>query len=147
MSAVPSSIACDRFREQVSLSLDGELSQLERRMLDAHLARCASCAAFSDDLGRFTEDLRRAPFERPRNPIVVQRPRRVALARLQVGVAAAFALAALGLGTQLSTQGSHPQLTNSDSVTRYPTQADLAKELAIIEGANDPPVSPRAGVL
>jgi anti-sigma factor RsiW len=147
MSAVGASIACDRFREQVSLSLDGELSQLERRMLDAHLARCASCSAFADDVRAFTEDLRAAPLERLRRPVVVQRPRRIGTARLQIGIAAAFALAALGLGTQLSTQGPSPRSTNSDSVTRYPTQADLAKEIAIIENVGDPPRSPRAAVL
>jgi predicted anti-sigma-YlaC factor YlaD len=147
MSVLRAAIACDRFREQVSLSLDGELSQLEHRMLDAHLARCPSCSAFADDVRSFTDDLRAAPLERPLRPIVVQRRRRIATARLQVGVAAAFALAALGLGTQLSTQGTSTRATHSDSVTRFPTQADLAKEIAIIENMGDPPVSPRAGVL
>lgn len=147
MSVLRASIACDRFREQVSLSLDGELSQLEHRMLDAHLLRCASCSAFADDVRSFTADLRAAPLERPRRRIVVQRPRRIATARLQIGVAAAFALAALGLGTQLSTHGTSTRVTHSDSVTRFPTQADLVKEMAMIASANDPPVSPRSGVL
>ena len=148
MSAVGASVACDRFREQVSLSLDGELSQLESRMLDAHLARCPSCSTFAVDVTAFTEDLRTSPLERPRRPIVVQRPRRIATARLQVGIAAAFALAALGLGTQLSTtHGPRPQVSQADAVTRFPSQADLAKELEIIANVGDPPRSPRAGVL
>jgi anti-sigma factor RsiW len=146
MSTVRAAIVCDRFREQISLSLDGELSQLERRMLDAHVARCPSCEAFAEDVTTFTRELRSAPLERPRRAIVVQRPRRVTTARLQIGIAAAFAFAALGLGTQLSTHGPEAQRSFSD-VTRFPTEAELAKEIAIIETANDPPVSPRSGVL
>lgn len=147
MSVLRAAVGCDRFREQVSLSLDGELSQLEHRMLETHLTRCPSCSAFADDVRLFTEDLRAAPLERPHRPVVVQRPRRIATARLQIGVAAAFALAALGLGTQLSTQATSTRATHSDSVTRHPTQAELVKEMAMIASANDPPVSPRSGVL
>ena len=44
MSAVYPLSVCARVREQVSLELDGELSQLEQRMLAAHLERCAACA-------------------------------------------------------------------------------------------------------
>jgi predicted anti-sigma-YlaC factor YlaD len=147
MSTMRAAVVCDRFREQISLSLDGELSQLERRMLDAHLARCPSCEAFADDLTTFTRELRSAPLERPRRVIVVQRPRRITTARLQVGIAAAFAFAALGLGTQLSTQEHDARGTHSDVVTRYPTDAELVREISIIETANDPPISPRSGVL
>lgn len=147
MSVLRASFACDRFREQVSLSLDGELSQLEQRMLEAHLARCADCDAFADDVRSFTEGLRAAPLERSRRPVVVERPRRLTTARIQIGVAAAFAFAALGLGTQLSAQGTSTQAIHSDVVTRFPSQAELAKEMAMIASAMNPPVSPRSGVL
>ena len=34
---------CDRARAWVSLRLDDEISELEERLLEAHLGRCAAC--------------------------------------------------------------------------------------------------------
>ena len=45
---------CDRLREQVSASLDGELSQLESARLQTHLAGCASCRSFAATAGMNT---------------------------------------------------------------------------------------------
>ena len=110
MSAVYPLSVCARVREQVSLELDDELSQLERRMLTAHLERCAACATYADDVRDLTERMRSAPLHTMRRPVVVRRQRSITTTRLQIGVAAAFALAALGLGTQLAatpeSQGS-----------------------------------------
>ena len=52
MSAAYPQTVCSRVREQVSLELDGELSQLEQRMLGAHLERCGGCAAYADGRAR-----------------------------------------------------------------------------------------------
>ncbi|HSI97242.1 MAG TPA: zf-HC2 domain-containing protein, partial [Gaiellaceae bacterium] len=98
---------CERMREQVSLGLDTELSQLEVRMLDAHLVRCAACLAYKADVEGFTEQIRNAPYQVLERPVAVRRHRRLTTARLQVGVAAAFAFAALGLGSQLAGWHSH----------------------------------------
>ena len=104
VSAVPSPSSCQRVREQVSLLLDDELSQLERRMLGAHLRRCADCSAYADEVTTFTDQIRYAPMETLTRQIVVQRRRRIPAAmRLQAGVAAALAFAALGLGSQLAS--------------------------------------------
>jgi predicted anti-sigma-YlaC factor YlaD len=103
MSAVYPLSVCARVREQVSLELDDELSQLEQRMLTAHLERCAACATYADDVRDLTERMRSAPLHTMRRPVVVRRQRSITTTRLQIGVAAAFALAALGLGTQLAT--------------------------------------------
>ena len=101
MSAAYPLTVCVRVREQVSLELDGELSQLEQRMLKSHLDRCARCAAYASDVRDFTDRMRVAPHAVMQRPVVVRRrPSRTV--RLQVGVAAGFALAALGLGTQLA---------------------------------------------
>jgi anti-sigma factor RsiW len=132
MTAVRPSLVCQRVREQVSLLLDDELSQLERRMLASHLARCAACDAYAAEVTVFTEALRNAPPEVLERPVVVQRPRRLAGVRLQAGVAAALAFAALGLGSQLATSGPASDFSAS-SVTRFPTQAELSREIAIIE--------------
>jgi anti-sigma factor RsiW len=134
MTAVRPSLLCQRVREQVSLQLDDELSQLERRMLAAHLERCPDCHEFAEEIVAFTEELRSAPLEVLERPVVVTRPRRLAAVRLQAGVAAALAFAALGLGTQLATSGPSSDLSlASASVTRYPTQAELQREVAIIQ--------------
>ncbi len=52
---------CHRTRQQVSLRLDSELSELEEALVASHLARCATCNAFADDLEAFTGALRAAP--------------------------------------------------------------------------------------
>jgi anti-sigma factor RsiW len=102
MSVAYPQTVCTRVREQVSLELDGELSQLEQRMLATHLERCPRCAVYAADVRDLTERIRNAPQATMQRPVVVRRRRPLTTVRLQVGVAAAFALAALGLGTQLA---------------------------------------------
>ena len=107
MNVVRSSIACQRIREQVSLRLDAELSQLELRMVAAHLERCAECHAFEESVREFTEGLRAAPLQSPRAPILVQRAhRRVSLSAAQISVAATLAVAVLGVLSQVGLPGS-----------------------------------------
>jgi anti-sigma factor RsiW len=127
MSAVYPQSVCARVREQVSLELDGELSQLEQRMLEAHLERCSACATYADDVRDLTERIRSAPLHSLRRPVVVRRARHLSTARLQVGIAAAFALAALGLGTQLA--------------------ASPAREGTLARNDGQPNLSPPSGVL
>jgi predicted anti-sigma-YlaC factor YlaD len=55
---------CERARFWTSLRLDGELSELEGALLDAHLARCAACRAVADGFDASTTALRSAPLER-----------------------------------------------------------------------------------
>jgi len=133
MSAVQPLSGCQRIREQVSLQLDDQLSQLEERMLASHLVRCAECSAYAAEVSAFTETLRSAPFEVLEYPIVVRRRRRTITTRLQVGVAAAFALAALGLGSQLAASEPTAEFSQPGSVTRYPTRAELDRELELLE--------------
>jgi anti-sigma factor RsiW len=47
----------------VSLGLDEELSELERRLLDAHLARCVDCSAFASHVRQVVAELRSTPDE------------------------------------------------------------------------------------
>jgi predicted anti-sigma-YlaC factor YlaD len=123
---------CKRVREQVSLQLDGELSQLELRMLDAHLARCADCSDYAAEVAQFTHAMRAAPLETLERPIVLRRPGRVAVARLHMGVAAAIALAAVGLASQLSSiDGAGPGTARAG--TLYQTRSQLDRELEMID--------------
>lgn len=128
MSAAYPQTVCTRVREQVSLELDGELSQLEQRMLAAHLERCPRCAAYAADVRVFTERMRSAPPAFMQRPVVVRRRSPLSAIRLQAGVAAAFALAALGLGTQLA---SSPE--RSSSLARFEGQPTLSPPRAVLE--------------
>jgi predicted anti-sigma-YlaC factor YlaD len=101
-------------------------------MLDSHLRRCAECAAYADDVTTFTDQIRYAPMEVLERQIVAQRRRRMPAIRVQGGVAAALAFAALGLGSQLAT-GPTSELSAFGTNTRYPTQAELQREVAILK--------------
>ena len=127
MSVAYPQTVCSRVREQVSLELDGELSQLEQRMLGAHLERCPRCAAYAAEVRDVTERIRNAPRAVMQRPVVVRRRRPLTTVRLQVGVAAAFALAALGLGTQLAS--TEPQ----GSLARFEGQPALNPPRSVYE--------------
>jgi anti-sigma factor RsiW len=126
MSAVPRTVVCDRVRAQISLRLDGELSQLESRMLESHLSRCADCREYDADVARITADLRSAPLEQMERPVVIRRPRRVSALRLQTGVAAALAVAVLGAASQIAAPDTEPSFASPE---RYPTSRQLTREV------------------
>lgn len=133
MSLLAPTVICERVRGQVSLELDGELSQLERRMVSAHLSRCAECRTFAEGAASFTRALREAPLELFERPIAVRQLRRPAvLGRFQVGVAAAVAMVAVGLASQLGSGGSS-RAGSPDAVSQFQTRAELERELALIE--------------
>jgi anti-sigma factor RsiW len=134
MSVAYSQTICARVREQVSLELDAELSQLEQHMLATHLERCPRCAAYAADVREVTEQIRTAPQAVMQRPVVVRRRRALTTARLQAGVAAAFALAALGLGTQLaaSTESQSSLSRFEGRPTLNPPRVVLEQEEAIL---------------
>jgi anti-sigma factor RsiW len=135
MSTVRPSVICDRIRSQISLDLDDELSQLERAMVSAHLERCAECSRYRDEISAFTGALRAAPLERMESPIALRRPRRGIAARVQAGAAAAVAVVAVGVASQIAAQ-SPSQGFPSSSEIRYPSQRAIERELAILESVN-----------
>jgi anti-sigma factor RsiW len=128
VSAAHRSLVCERVRAQISLELDSELSELERRMLDAHLLGCRACSAYSADVTDFTTMLRSAPLEQLTRAIRVYSPRRAALARIHVGLAAAVAIAAVGSVLQIGLPGveSDPAL---EQPSRFPTLSDGRNEM------------------
>jgi predicted anti-sigma-YlaC factor YlaD len=127
MRSVVTSAVCERVRAQISLELDGELSELEGRMLASHLERCPECRAFEADLIAFTNELRSAEPESLEHPIVFRRQRRVSFARVQVGVAAAVAVIALGAGAQVME--SEPAQESFRSPVRFATSNQLTREV------------------
>ena len=116
-------MVCERVRTQVSAELDGELSEIERRMLAAHLLSCPACRAYEADVVSFTTKLRSAPLETIGLPINIHRhrPRRIALARVHVGLAAALAIAVMGSVLQLGFPGPQRASTREGQPLRFPT--------------------------
>ena len=135
MSAVRPSVVCERVRAQVSLQLDDELSQLERRMLAAHLERCGDCRSYADEVFAFTRTLREAPLESLESPLVIRRARRPSIARLQIGVAAGLVVAVLGAVSQFTASDSQsPSLSRFEGAQNLsPPSAVLEREQAILQ--------------
>jgi predicted anti-sigma-YlaC factor YlaD len=100
---------CERTRARVSLALDGELSQVERALLRAHVGRCTECAAFARDLDGLTQELRAAHLERPRGRMPARR-RKPGARRLQLGLVAAVVALAAGLGSLAGSLTPRAQL-------------------------------------
>ena len=105
-------------------------------MVAAHLERCAECQTFEVSVREFTDELRAAPLQSPRLPIVVRRVhRRVSLSTAQVSVAAALAVAVLGLLSQVGLPGSpDPAVGGSRSTTNlFKTSWQPEREIAQID--------------
>jgi len=131
-------VACERVRSQVSLELDGELSQLERAMLAAHVLRCADCRAYRGDVHALTRALRAAALEAA-PPVTVRRYRRsTAAIRFRAGVAAAMAFAVVGVATQMVQGRADGSSISSFRVIHFQTQSELEHEQALIEGTAAP---------
>jgi predicted anti-sigma-YlaC factor YlaD len=86
---------CERARSWASLRADGELSELESALLDAHVSRCSSCRAFARGTEEIAGALRAARLERPA-PVALrlQRAGRAGLRALQVAAAIAVVVTA-----------------------------------------------------
>ena len=88
---------CERARLWASLRLDGELSELEGALLDAHLARCDGCRAVAASFGASTSALRSAPLERIA-PVAVDLPRSPRRLLATIAVAAVLVLGVIAGG-------------------------------------------------
>ena len=55
---------CEEYRALISCAVDGELTEEERRQLDAHLSECEDCRAYRDALLSLSEELQK-PVDPP----------------------------------------------------------------------------------
>src|SRR3954468_10614087 len=124
------SATCDRARAWISLRSDGELSDFECALLDAHLGRCASCSAFAVDVGSITEALRLEPLELLSRPvdIAVRRRRSYRLPTTAAASAAAVVVTLIGAFAMLGSSGpSHSSLAQGTG------NEDLSRVLAMVK--------------
>ena len=135
---------CERVRNQISLALDAEVSELDRRLVASHLARCAECRAAESTVRTFTEELRAAPLEVPRQSIVLtrSRPRRRALlTRGEFSAAATVLIAFVAVASQFGAPDSRATSNRLTTATLF--QAAWTPEL---EMAQIDPSEPARGV-
>jgi len=130
----------------MSVLLDAEVSELDRRLVAAHLARCAACRAFDQSLQGLTQELRAAPLESPYQPIALPHlprlPRRIALATAQFSAAATVLIALLGVGVpEPQGRSASPQVRTSNLFkTSWQPELELAQidDGARIRGNDQP---------
>jgi hypothetical protein len=115
MTVTPRSAACERARFWASLLPDGELSLFERRLLDAHCVRCASCRELHDDVKAVTTVVRTTPLEEMSRPVRVVRQRLPAW-RPAAGVVASGGAAVLAF---VLAVWIGPQVRSAHVTTRY----------------------------
>jgi anti-sigma factor RsiW len=113
-------VECERARTWASLGLDGELSQVEQALLRAHVGRCAACAEFAHDLDGLTQELRRAPLERPAAEAVPERRARSGRRMLQLGAAAAAVVLAAGFGSLAGSLTSRQPTAVAARAAQFP---------------------------
>lgn len=103
------SATCDRARAWTSRRSDGELSEFECALLDAHLARCPACATFAADVGSITNALRSAPLVTLSRPvdIAARRRRSYRLPTTAAASAAAVIVTLAGAFAMLGSSGPH----------------------------------------
>lgn len=119
----PKTHLCERARAWSSLRTDGELSELESALLDAHLRRCEPCRSFALGAEAVAAALRSAALL-PAAPVVVAplRARRTGLRALQVAAAVAVVVSAGIVAAVTGPSGS----------------ASAAKPVSMVAGLDSP---------
>lgn len=146
MGQISSILDCERVRESVSASVDGELSQAEAAGVEAHLVSCESCRLYAAGFGETARLLRSAPLEELGFTIALP-ARRYALAhKVQVGAAAAAIAATVGLSALVGTLGS-TRTSSSDAQALAGTSEPVAlrnpeAELRMLQRATEPRSKP-----
>jgi anti-sigma factor RsiW len=122
-----------------ALAPDGELSELERKLLDAHVERCAACAHFKTEVACVAAELRAASLHPLPQPVSVPVwRRRQAYARMRtVGAAAAVAVMAIGVASRSPLPTDDRESLDLPRVTNFANNAQREVELIIRRVEND----------
>jgi hypothetical protein len=125
MARHPTGVLCERARGWAALAPDGELSELERKLLDAHLQRCHACGYFAVQVAAVAAELREAALQPLPRPVSVPIWRRRPIyARVRaVGAAAAVAVMALGVASRAPLSPSDRDSSELPRVTNFANQA------------------------
>jgi predicted anti-sigma-YlaC factor YlaD len=122
---------CARARAWVSHEVDGELSQLERLFLAAHVRRCGECARFAEDVRGFTHVVRSTPLESPTFTLELpeRRPARVRVVA-RIAIATALVAIAAGLGVLAGSNAGGPdrQATSPVGDVAFAVQKSVDRE-------------------
>jgi anti-sigma factor RsiW len=138
----PDRALCHRSREWISLRLDGELSELAAKMLDAHLGRCVECREFEAEVVAATRLVRTSPLERLEHPVALPRGRRLAFQTRKLGAAvAAVAAVAVGVVAFLNVPSSSTAVARSPFIVAPSGNQDL-EQLRLFRAAILKPVVP-----
>jgi anti-sigma factor RsiW len=116
---------CSRARFWASLRVDGELSELEGALLDAHLGRCDACREVVAGFAVATDRLRAEPLARPKPVVVsVARASRRMLASVAVAVVviAGAVLGGLVRGNAAPSTASLPRVVAVVASVETPDQ-------------------------
>jgi hypothetical protein len=117
---------CERARVWGALELDGELSEVERQLLLAHVGRCSTCAQTLEEQRAMTHLMRGAKLERPKRTFVVPAgPRRRRVARPAVAFAVVIAAGALGAFASSWRSEPSPQAPRSGDLAFLTDQRDF----------------------
>jgi predicted anti-sigma-YlaC factor YlaD len=121
-SATPEN--CVRARQQVSLRLDSELSELETVLLETHLAVCANCREVAAELDGLTGTLRTALPEQPAVAFGLPPRRRSRVHGRAVSITATAAVMALSgfIGLHLSSARTPGELRAARELTTFKEQ-------------------------
>jgi len=142
VTAVTDESRCDRARGWAALAPDGELAMLESRLLEAHLAHCAGCRSFAEQVAAIAAELRAAAAERSSRRVVLPAApgRRSAYRRVR-SVASVAAVAAMALGIAIHAPAGDPE-PPARPPAAVPAEVDdaelhtirLLRRAAILEG-------------
>jgi len=133
----PRGVLCDRARAWAALAPDGELSELERKLLGSHLDRCNACADFAVRVAEVAARLRAASLEPLPQPVSVPVwRRRQAYARVRTfGAAAAVAVMAFGVAARAPLSPGEPD--KLPRVTNFASNAEREVALIMRRAEND----------
>jgi predicted anti-sigma-YlaC factor YlaD len=139
---------CDRAREYSSRSLDGELSDFERALLDTHLERCEACRGYAAELTEIVTRLRLAPLEALPHPVSLPSRRRHRARAFQAAAAVAAAVVAVTAGLVGSLQ-SHPTQARPNPTLEALIRADdfHSQDIQLLHQINASANAPKKAVV